>query len=123
MKGGLATMIAQYEGEWNEHLHWVLRGYCCSRQASTHMSPFFVVTGRNPRMPIENVMDVKQQPAPTKYQAKAENVTCMERAFIIFQANQQILLNNEQADQTTTIVYATKECGDLRLVGTKENTS
>ena len=95
MKRGLAVMIAQHGGEWEEHLHCVLRGYRCSRQASTYMFPFFIMIGRHPRLAIENVLDMEEQVQPTTQPANTDMAAGMMQAITIFQADQQVLTNIE----------------------------
>ena len=97
LKRGLATMIAQHGGEWDEHLQQVLRGYRCSKQASTQMSPFFVMTGRHPCMVIENVLDPEWQSQDHLESVESDTGGVMEKAITIFQVDQQVLVNIEQA--------------------------
>ncbi len=41
---------------WDEHLAKVLFGYRCGVQASTKFSPFMVLTGRSPRLRVDNYL-------------------------------------------------------------------
>ena len=109
LKRGLATMIAQHGGEWDEHLQQVLQGYRCSKQASTQMSPFFVMTGRHPRMVIENVLDPEWQSQDHLESVEFDTGGVMEKAITIFQANQQVLVNIEQAQARQQIQYTRRK--------------
>lgn len=39
--------------DWNTHLPYVLSAYRASEQQSTQESPFFLLNGRDPRLPTE----------------------------------------------------------------------
>jgi len=42
---------------WDEHLAKVLFGYRCGVQASTKFSPFMILTGRSPRLRVDNYLN------------------------------------------------------------------
>jgi hypothetical protein len=42
---------------WDEHLAKVLFGYRCGVQVSTKFSPFMVLTGRSPRLRVDNYLN------------------------------------------------------------------
>jgi hypothetical protein len=41
---------------WDEHLAKVLLGYRCGVQASTKFSPYMILTGRTPRLRVDNYL-------------------------------------------------------------------
>ena len=60
----LTSMLAkktEKEGRnWDQHLPYVLFAYRASQQQSTRESPFFLLYGRDPRLPVEAVMSPVQ---------------------------------------------------------------
>lgn len=53
----LATMIKDHGGEWEEHLPRVCFAYNTSAQASTGFTPFYMMFGRNARIPLDVIYD------------------------------------------------------------------
>ena len=80
-------MVAEHGGEWDEHLHRVLKGYHCSKQAKTQMSPFFDLIKRHPHIVIENMLDPEWQTRSEVNIAKIKSYNIIERVIIIFQGD------------------------------------
>ena len=59
LQRSLLKMIDENQNEWNKYLDSVLFAYRTSKQASTRFSPFFLLYGREPRLPIELVVSSK----------------------------------------------------------------
>ena len=51
LQRSLLKMVKQNENEWENYLDSVLFAYRTSKQASTKFSPFFLLYGREPRLP------------------------------------------------------------------------
>ncbi len=45
--------------DWDKHLPFVLFAYRATQQQSTQESPFFLVYGRDPRLPVEDLLSTK----------------------------------------------------------------
>ena len=52
----LAKLVTPRVTEWDERLRYVLFSYRACQQASTGESPFFLMYGRDPRLPTEDVL-------------------------------------------------------------------
>ena len=52
----LAKTVQRGGRDWDQHLPYVLFAYQASLQESTQESPFFLLYGRDPRLPTENVL-------------------------------------------------------------------
>ena len=49
-------MVKQNENEWENYLDSVLFVYRTSKQASAKFSPFFLLYGREPRLPMDLII-------------------------------------------------------------------
>ena len=49
-------MVKQNENEWENYLDSVLFVYRTSKQASAKCSPFFLLNGREPRLPMDLII-------------------------------------------------------------------
>ncbi len=53
LQRALLKMVQENEAEWHKYLDSVLFAYRTSKQASTKYSPFFIMYGREPRLPVD----------------------------------------------------------------------
>lgn len=54
---GMLAKTAERNGkDWDQHLPFVLFAYRASKQESTQESPFFLLYGRDPRLPVEAIL-------------------------------------------------------------------
>ena len=56
----LATTVEKGGAEWDDQLPYVLFAYRASQQASTRESPFYLLYGRDPRLPVPEVLSHQQ---------------------------------------------------------------
>ena len=56
----LAKTVEKGGAEWDEQLPYVLFAYRASQQASTRESPFYLLYGRDPRLPVPEVLSHQQ---------------------------------------------------------------
>ena len=59
LQRGLLKMINDNQNEWDKFLDSVLFAYRTSKQASTKFSPFFLLYGREPRLPVDLIISNK----------------------------------------------------------------
>ena len=84
----LSKCVTQYGRDWDERLPYVLFAYRASVHESTRESPFYLLYGRDPRLPTETALC---QPT-TKYQVdiqdyRTELVTHLSDAWHLAQQN------------------------------------
>ena len=49
----IRTLPGNFKGDWRSHLHKITFAYDCTKNASTQFSPFTLLFGRLPRLPID----------------------------------------------------------------------
>ena len=80
----LQTLPESYKSCWHEHLNKVVNAYNCTRNDSTGYSPFYLLFGRYPRLPIDLIFELDQavhSKSHTEYTKKWK--TAMEEAYAI----------------------------------------
>lgn len=64
--GMLRTLTQEQKSDCSRrHLKKMVHAYNCSRNDSTGYSQYFLVFGRNPRLPIDLIFDIKEDGSPT----------------------------------------------------------
>ena len=58
----LHTLPDSYKSHWKDHLNKVIHTYNCTYNESTSYSPFYLMFGRHPRLPIDLIFNL-QSPA------------------------------------------------------------
>ena len=82
----LRTLPESYKSCWHEHLNKVVNAYNCTRNDSTGYSPFFLLYGRHPRLPIDLIFNLDQSvdsKGHTEYTNKWK--AAMEEAYALAQ--------------------------------------
>lgn len=65
----LRTLPKDHKSEWKNHVNKVVHAYNCTQQDTTGFSPFYLLFGRTPRLPVDIMFDIH-----VGYNAKSHKV-------------------------------------------------
>lgn len=69
----LRTLDENEKGRWKEHLPQVVHAYNCTRHEATGFSPFYLVDGQHPRLPVDMLFGLERKEediSPREYAEK-----------------------------------------------------
>ena len=111
--GMLRTLPQKFKSNWKDHVNKITFAYNCTKNKTTNFSPFALMFGRSPRLPIDNIFPTAETeentwsyPEYVKHWNKA-----MTEAYKV--ARQQIDRNNESRKK----LYDQKVYGHLLNMG------
>ena len=115
----LRTLPENKKSRWREYLNKMVHAYNCTRHSTTGHSPFFLLYGRSPRLPIDLILKTSTDQTHNhgdypSYAAKWKNV--MREAYQI--ALKRALASQERSKQTydKRVRHTVLEPGDRVLV-------
>ena len=73
--GMLRTLDGPQKCDWKSHVSRLVHAYNCTKHSSTDISPYFLMFGRHPRLPIDSLFDTGMDKAksPTQYAIELRN--------------------------------------------------
>ncbi len=113
----LRTLTEKDKQNWKEHLPKAIHIYNCTKHESTGYSPFYLMYGRHPRLPIDLLFGLVQENGFTTPSGYAERwAVWMAEAYRVAaqSSKQRSLRNKEYYDQKASCIIL--RCGDHVLV-------
>ena len=113
----LGTLPESYKFHWKNHLNKVVHAYNCTRHESTGYSPFYLIFGRHPRLPIDLVFNLKP-PVENKSYPKyvADWQSAMKEAYNIAASKCKAQGDKAKAFYDLNVRSSTLQPGDRVLV-------
>jgi len=93
---------------WDQQLAKVLFGYRCGIQTSTNFSPFMILTGRTPRLRVDNYLQALTAETDDVVDVETVAAQFLQKVELIASIHNNVLLNVEQAQQQQKRVYAAR---------------
>ncbi len=115
--GMLKTLEETEKSNWADHLNKVVHAYNCTVHESTGFSPFFLLFGREPVLPIDLVFPTKQSRNPQSHADYAERwKRSMQEAYEIAMKNMKKVAAKGQRNYNRRAWSSVLEPGDHVLV-------
>ena len=82
--GMLRALPENRKSKWASHVNHLIHAYNCTRHDTTGYSPYYLLFGRHPRLPLDLLLNLKQPSSTTSYpKYVAEWKNAMEEAYRI----------------------------------------
>jgi len=94
---------------WDEQLAKILFGYRCGIQASTKFSPFMILTGRTPRLKVDNYLHGLTTMTDDSDDLEVVAAHLVQKMEFIASIHEDVLLNVEQAQKKQRKAYAARK--------------
>ena len=112
----LRTLENYQKADWKQHLSRLVHAYNCTKHTSTNVSPYFVMFGRQPRLPIDALVPerAEKQANVTEYVQKMREK--LQEAYKLAAKNREVASGKQKAYYDKKVYGSCPEVGDLVLV-------
>lgn len=83
----LGTLEPHLKPRWHEYVDAITHAYNCTRHDSTGYTPYYLMFGRHPRLPVDLIFGLQTANEPCEYSEYVQTLhDCLSQAYA--QANQ-----------------------------------
>ena len=112
----LRTLAESQKSRWKEHLNVLVHPYNCTNNSSTGYSPFYLMFGRHPRLPLDFILGIeKEKPTTHKDYLKKWSET-MSEAYMLAQNSSKSHKEKDRERRNSGRTLASLQSGDRVLV-------
>ena len=117
----LRTLEESQKRNWPQHLNPLTHAYNCTRNSATGFSPYFLMFGRHPTLPIDLILNSSRK-KPTTHKDYVEKwAKTMEEAYTIASQNYRKQQQKDQARRNSKSVLGPLSAGDkVRVKNVRE---
>ena len=113
----LRTLSEQYKTNWKDHVNKLIHAYNCTRHEATGYSPFLLLFGRTPRLPIDLMFNLPEKQEVTEYPAYVRKWnTAMQEAYKLASKSAQQAAEKGKKQRNKRIRSTVFSPGDRVLV-------
>lgn len=113
----LQTLPQTHKANWKDHANKLIHAYNCTVHETTGYSPFYLLFGRSPRLPIDIVFDVT---AESRAKSHAEYVskwkTAMQEAYSLASKLATASASRGKKNYDKRLRFSALQAGDCVLV-------
>ena len=115
--GMLRTLPENHKSKWASHVNHLIHSYNCTRHDTTGYSPYYLLLGRHPRLPLDLLLNLKQPSGTTSYpKYVAEWKNAMDEAYRIASKAAQTRAAQGKQQYDKKVRSSVLEPGDRVLV-------
>jgi hypothetical protein len=97
LKDTICKLAADFEASWDQHVDWAVGNYRFAVNSVLHDSPYFVMTGQDPRLPLSTLADADPSCGREISEWKAEFFQNMQTIA----ADARLAIQNSQLEMKT----------------------
>ena len=113
----LGTLDPDQKANWKKYVPSLVHAYNCTRHESTGYSPFYLMFGRNPRLPVDLVFRRKEENNEESYPDYIKGLKGqLEYAYSLAAANVAKSQEDQQASYNQKVRGTSLQLGDRVLV-------
>ena len=115
--GMLRTLPEEKKGHWKDHVNKLVHAYNCTPNDATGFSPFYLLFGRKPRLPIDLILGTFTQSTTTTHQDYVQKwKTAMLEAYKLAKEKAIVTTTRGKKNYDRKLNFTTLEPGDRVLV-------
>lgn len=113
----LRTLPEVYKTNWKDHVGKLIHAYNCTRHEATGYSPFLLLFGRSPRLPIDLMFNLPEKKDATGYPAYVRKwKTAMQEAYTLASKSARQAANKGKKQSNKRVRSTVLSPGDRVLV-------